>query len=385
MQPTEFKEDMPGRLIRIPEGTWAFVPAPIPRDLQLDIETTKLLEDATLTLGTLGGIGRRLPNPHLLIGPFLRREAVLSSRIEGTIASLQQLVLFEAAPSEKPEAPDAQEVLNYVHATQHGLKRLKELPVCLRLIRELHKELLSGVRGQEWRPGEFRDGQNYIGKRDRPISEARFVPPPVSEMTLALDDLEKFLNNPPHNMPGLIQLALTHYQFEAIHPFKDGNGRIGRLLITLLLCEKNLLPKPLLYLSAFFAKNRDSYDDCLLRISQEGAWLDWCKFFLAGIAEQSEDAVKRADKLFWVWEDYHRRLQSARSSSLPLKLVDNLFHWPAISVPRVREILEVSPRTAYLTVGKLIKEKILVEATGKRRGRVFLAPEIIEIVEADLP
>ena len=219
-----------------------------------------------------------MPNAQLLIAPFLRREAVLSSRIEGTIASLDQLILFEVEPSRESQNSDVGEVANYVSAMEYGLRRLEELPVSLRLIRELHGKLLTGVRGQDRRPGEFRQTKNAIAQQGRPLEEARYIPPPVAQMNQALSDFELFLHEPTE-LPILIQLALIHYQFEAIHPFLDGNGRIGRLLLSLLLCEKGYLTEPILYLSGFLEKHRDRYIDSLLRVSKFGDWAGWVDFF----------------------------------------------------------------------------------------------------------
>jgi Fic family protein len=212
---------------------------------------------------------------------------------------------------------------------EYGLKRLDELPVCLRLVGELHEKLMQGVRGYAQRPGEFRYVQNYIGQQGQPINTARFVPPPVDQMNQCLQELEKYWGNP-SELPALVELALIHHQFEAIHPFRDGNGRIGRLLITLLLCERKLLPQPLLYLSAYLERNRNAYMDHLLAISQRGAWVEWVNFFLRGVAEQSQDAVERLNRLLELWRGYRQKLQLAQSSALCLKLVDELFRIPQL-------------------------------------------------------
>lgn len=249
MDRTDFARDAPGKLVKATEDCWAFVPHPLPPTLQLDRGTIRELSEADHALGELAGVGRILPNPHLLISPFIRREAVLSSRLEGTIATASELLLFEAYPAREPARPDVREVYNYVTALESGLERTKQLSVSLRLMRELHAALLSGVRGDDRRPGEFRQWQNFIGKEGQSIKEARFVPPPVPEMTAALNDLELFIHAPT-DFPFLIWLALIHYQFEAIHPFMDGNGRVGQLLIPILLCERGQLSQPLLYLSA---------------------------------------------------------------------------------------------------------------------------------------
>ena len=388
MRPADFTPDSPGKLVTAQDyhgdDYLAFVPNPLPPTLTLDISTINRLSAAERALGELNGIGQMLPNPHLLIGPFVRREAVLSSRIEGTVTTLQQLLLLEAAPSPQSPNPDAQEVINYVHAMEHGLARLDTLPVCLRLIREIHARLLRGVRGEVNKPGQFREIQNFIGRRGfRPrLSEAVYVPPPVVEMNPALHGFETFLHTPT-DIPFLVQLALIHYQFEAIHPFEDGNGRVGRLLIALLLCERNYLSRPLLYLSAFLERYRREYMDCLLRVSQEGAWTDWINFFLEGIAEQSRDAVHRSRQLLALWQDYRDRMQTARASALTLQLIDLLFAAPAVTASYVQRQLEISQPGARYTIDRLQQAGILQEATGQRRNRVYIAPELFALLDAD--
>lgn len=267
--------------------------------------------EAERAIGELRGIGHRLPNPHLLINPFLRREAVLSSRIEGTRTNVRQLLVYEAAPEDSTDRADAQEVLNYVEALEYGIKRLDTLPVSLRLLREVHERLLRDVRGQEERPGEFRTIPNHIGRETDSIYTARFVPPPPSELVAALDAFERFTASP-YPLPFLVKLALVHYQFETIHPFRDGNGRVGRLLIILLLRQEGILPTPLLYLSAYFERYRDTYIDHLYAVSREGAWREWIRFFLRGIAEQAQDAIIRSQGLLDLQQTYRQRLQGAR-------------------------------------------------------------------------
>ncbi len=382
MRKEDFIDSAPGRLVQTLEGQWAFVPEPLPPKLELDAKTVLLLSEAHEALGQLAGVGQMLPNPHLLIGPFLRREAVLSSRIEGTITTAEELLVFEASPSEEPTTPDVQEVANYVKALGRGLTRLKELPVCLRLIRETHAQLLEGVRGEARRPGEFRESQNFIGQRGQPVGEARFVPPPVPEMNKALDAFERFLHTPTE-LPFLIQLALIHYQFETIHPFMDGNGRIGRLLIPLLLCERGNLPQPLLYLSGYFEQNRDAYSDHLLRVSQTGAWSEWVQFFLQGVNDQSKDAVRRSTRLLNLWQQYRDKMQARRSSSLLLQLVDELFAFPAVTITYAQQQLGVTYRSAQLNVQKLVDAGILKEQTGRKRKRVFVASEIVSIISVE--
>jgi Fic family protein len=381
MQPSDFTSKAPGRLIRTAQGCWAFIPQPLPPALEIDWELASTLSEADRSLSELSGVARTLPNPHLLIAPFVRREAVLSSRIEGTQAGFSDLLFFEAAPSATPPIEDVREVANYVSALEHGLARLKDLPVSLRLIREIHERLMHGVRGDSMTPGEFRRSQNWIGPPGCTLADAAFVPPPVAEMTQVLSDFEKYLHAA-LVLPPLVRLALIHYQFEAIHPFLDGNGRIGRLLITLLLCVEGLLPQPLLYLSAFFERHRQEYYRLLMAVSQSGAWRPWIGYFLRGIAEQSSDAVKRANLLLSLRQRYREKMQSARSSSLVLQMVDDLFSTPALDVSSASKRLKVTPRAAQLNVDKLIRSGILKEATGRRRNRIFVAAEIIDIIEA---
>ncbi len=382
MDSSRFTADAPGRLIAIPEGAHAFAPEPLPPKFELTAETALLLSEADQALGELRGLAGHLPNPHLLIGPFSRREAVASSRIEGTETTQKELVLFEVAQMARPERSDAREVQNYILALEHGLDRLKKLPISLRLIREIHGKLLRGVRGREKRPGEFRDKQNYIGKPGQGIEEARYVPPPVPEMMQALFEFEKYIHAP-DQLPFLIKLAFVHYQFEAIHPFEDGNGRVGRLLIPFLLCEKNLLPQPLLYLSSYFEKHRDAYEDHLLDVSRVGAWQEWVQYFLRGVAVQSRDAIRRAQRLFNLWGRYREALQSARSSALLLALVDRLFSQPALTVPLAKTHLHVTYAAAKNNVAKLVTAGILKEIPGRSYNRVYFAPGIIKLIEAE--
>ncbi len=382
MDPSDFTDGAPGELVKTVEGLWAFVPDPLPPRFDIGPATVKKLSAADLALGELKGISQTLPNAHLLIAPFLRREAILSSRIEGTIASLDQLILFEVEPSREMQNPDVAEVANYVLAMEYGLRRLEELPVSLRLIRELHEKLLTGVRGQDRRPGEFRQTQNAIGQQGRPVEEARYIPPPVAQMTQALSDLELFIQQP-SELPFLIQLALVHYQFEAIHPFLDGNGRIGRLLLSLLLCEKGYLTQPLLYLSGFLEKNRDRYIDSLLSVSQHGDWAGWVDFFLEGVAQQSSDVVERSGLLLALRQQYRERAQTARASALPLQLVDELFQIPGLTISMARGLLDVTYVSAQRSVERLVGLGILEEVTGQQRNRVYLAPGILSIVNAE--
>lgn len=382
MRREDFTSDAPGGIIQSTLGYEAFIPNVLPPEIPLTWPLVRAMSDADRAVSELAGVARNLPNPHLLINPFLRREAVLSSRIEGTQASLSDLFVFEA--SERSEAPqsDVEEVVNYIHALEYGLYVIRQgRRISLALLKEMHELLLKGVRGQDKSPGQFRTKQNWIAEGSRRLENARFVPPPVPQMHDALDALEHYIQSP-SDLPPLIRLALVHYQFETIHPFEDGNGRIGRLLITLLLCAEGLLPEPLLYLSAYFERHRDEYVDRLLGISQSNEWEDWITFFLTGIAEQGRDGVRRAGRLMELRETYRRRLQEARSSALTLQLTDELFAYPAISIGQAAAHLKVTRRAVDLSLNKLLAEGMLVESTGRQRNRIFVAPAIIQIIDA---
>ena len=374
-----FRNSPSGRLVRV-VGYWAFVPNPLPPKLDWSDALVSLTSKAGLALGTLSGLGETLPNPHLLIYPFIRKEAVLSSRIEGTQSSLSELLLFEATKAEKQR--DVREVQNYVHAMEHGLKRLDDLPLSLRLIRELHAILMEGVRGERATPGEFRQSQNWIGPPGCTLNDATFVPPPVSEMMGTLDHLEKFLHADTQ-LPPLVELALVHYQFEAIHPFLDGNGRIGRLLITLFLCQRSILNKPLLYLSAFFERHRQEYYDRLLEVSQRGAWRQWIEFFLQAVVEQSNDAVRRARQLLDLHRTYYQTSLGKRLPPTAVELVELIFLRPVLNTRVVQEYLKVTFPAAQKAIKVLIEEGILAEITGGKRNKAYAAKEILEILEEE--
>jgi len=384
MNPAEFTQDSPGRLVRIPEGGHAFIPDPLPLEMSLRPETIKLLSEADRALGHLYGIAESLPNPKLVVRPLLRREAELSSRIEGTYATQKDLALFDLHQPAEPVPPDVKEVANYVATLELGLKRLREIPICLRLIRELHLRLLRGVRGNARSIGEFRGVQNFIGQRDQPISEARYVPPPAGELSQCLDAFERSLHAE-NSLPPLIRLAMIHYQFEAIHPFEDGNGRIGRLLLPLLLCEQKLLPHPLLHLSAFFERYRENYYDHLLRVSQRGQWQEWIQFFLRAVCDQAQEASERSRALLDLRQKFQEMIRAKRASALAAKLVDYLFTSPAITVPFAEDLLKVRYPSANLTVQRLVKVGILSEISGQKRNRVWLAQGILRVLSTKEP
>ncbi len=381
MHPEDFQRNhAPGRILHHPNGYWTFTPHPLPPDIGWTVELVTALSKADRTVGELSGLATMLPNPNLLIQPLIRREAVLSSRIEGTQASISDLYAFEAVQLTLFEFPeDVKEVQNYVLALQYGLERLSSLPVSLRLMRELHARLLQGVRGEQWTPGEFRRSQNWIGAPGSTIQTATYVPPPVDEMNQALGELEKFIHQR-DNIPPLIRLALVHYQFEAIHPFLDGNGRIGRLLNSLLLHDWGLLSQPVLYLSAYFEANRQAYYDHLLAVSQKGAWHDWLIYFLLAVQTQANDSIERIQRLQSLRDKYREQFQQARSTARLLQVIDWLFTQPIFNISQLSEMLSVSYSVAQRYVLQLEKAGIIQEVTGQARNRVYRADEILSVV-----
>jgi Fic family protein len=330
-------------------------------------------------VGNLAGEGRRLPNPHLLIRPFIKREAVLSSRIEGTQATLGELLAAEAGSAVERSPDDLREVANYVIALEYGVHRLKELPLSLRLIRELHGRLMQGVRGDQAAPGQFRRSQNWIGPPGSTLQNASYVPPPVPEMYECLQALETFLQTV--DLPPLVHIALAHYQFEAIHPFLDGNGRVGRLLNTLFMVERGILPSPLLYLSAFFEATRQDYYEHLRGVTERGAWAPWLEYFLNGVARQAEDVLSRAQAMGDLLSLWHQTV-SGTPSKTPGALVDLLAENPYWTVTRVAERLEVAFTTAQRAVDRLAAASILTEVSGARRDRVYCALDMLKILDA---
>lgn len=360
-----------------PEGPYeAFLPEPIPRAVTLDTATVSALSKADLALGRLAGAGRLLPNPHILVNPYIIREAVSSSAIEGTQASVSDV--YEAA-AEGTSRGDVAEVRNYVEALQRGLSRLSELPISKRLVAEIHGVLLTGVRGRERTPGRFRTSQNFIGSPDDRPQTAIFVPPPPGEdMERALADWERF-SHEDLDMPLLVRCALLHYAFETIHPFLDGNGRLGRLLIVFFLLEKQALPSPLLYLSAFFERNRTEYTTRLQAIREVGELQLWLRFFLRGIEVQAADAVERAERLADLRERYRRQLAGSRSRAA--EVVDLLFENPIATGPFVSERLGMTWQGAKNLLEQLEREGIVRpyrSPAGARRS--WIAADLLEAV-----
>lgn len=370
-----------GRVVNCPGGYRAYVPAPLPPPLAWNEELTISLSSADRAIGRLAGEGRRLPNPHLLIRPFVRKEAVLSSRIEGTQATLGELLAAEAGAVVDRSPEDLREVGNYVVALEYSLERLDELPVSLRLVREMHEYLMRGVRGDVATPGEFRRSQNWIGPPGSTLNNATYVPPPPSELMACLDAWERFLYD--NALPPLVHAALVHSQFEAIHPFLDGNGRVGRLLITLLLVERGAIPSPLLYLSAFFEATRQEYYARLLGVTERGEWEEWLIYFLRGVAHQSEDAVdriQRIDGLFSQWKQGLARGQSR----LPERALDLFAENPFWTVGGVAARLEVAFTTAQRAIDRLETEGIIAQVGKARRNRVYCSGAILDVLEEPL-
>lgn len=374
MQPDDFATARRQYVERTANGYHAFVPPPLPPATALAPVLIRQLSAADRAIGELSGVGRRLPSPDLFRRALVRREAVLSSRIEGTVASLSELALFEAERPSNP-AGDVREVFNYMTAMDHVLNPERHLPLSLRLLREAHALLLTGVRGDYATPGEFRRTQNWIGRPGSVIDTATYVPPPVDRMWTCLDALEKYLHTD-GDLPPLLAIAAVHYQFEAIHPFIDGNGRIGRLLAVMLLVEWGLLPGPILDLSASIEPRRDSYYERLLRVSTAGDWPGWFGFFLEVIDNQAHDSLKRAMRLDRLRDELRRRVATTRSSGLLPMLVDELLRSPVLTAAAARKALGVTHRTALLNLTKLVTAGILVEVT-RGKKRLFLAPEVI--------
>jgi len=367
-----------GRKIRCPNGYQAYVPAPLPPRLAWSDGLAAALSRADLAIGRLAGEGRRLPNPHLLIRPFVRREAVLSSRIEGTQATLGELLAAEAGAAVECSPADLREVANYVVALEHGVERLPDLPLSLRLVKELHEKLMQGVRGNTATPGEFRRTQNWIGPGGCTLAEATYVPPPAYRLMGCLGAWETFLHD--DSLPPLVHAALAHSQFEAIHPFLDGNGRAGRLLITLLLVAKDVLPAPLLYLSAFFEATRQEYYARLLAVTERGEWEEWLDYFLRGVAGQAEDALSRIQRIDALLVRWRTRLAVA-PSRLPERALDLFVENPFWTVNKLAHRLGVAFTTAQRAIDRLESADIVALATEAKRNRMYCARALLEILE----
>ncbi len=371
-----------GAYRRQPTGYRAFIPASLPPNPPVKItgELQALLSQADLALGRLDGSIQTLPQPDLFVLMYIRKEAVLSSQIEGTQSSLQDLLAAEARIFTPNQPNDVDEVVNYVSAMNHGLSRLSELPVSIRLIREIHTKLLQGVRGSHLTPGEVRTSQNWIGPAGCTLNEAVFVPPPPHQIIQDLSQLERFIHADTE-LPLLVKIGLVHAQFETIHPFLDGNGRVGRLLITFLLCEQEVLLKPVLYLSYFFKQHRQQYYEELQSVRDNGTWEQWLTFFLSGIVEVSRQATDTARRILALREE-HRRVVTdnfGRAAGNGHRVLEYIHRHPIVSVGDVQGLIETTYPAANGLVARLVKHGILHEFTGQARNRRFMYKSYIDL------
>lgn len=376
-----------GKYNKQPEGYRAFSPKALPPDppVLIDSQMQVLLSKADRALGRLDGSIQTLPHPDLFVYMYVRKEAVLSSQIEGTQSSLQDVLAAEAQILAPDRPQDVDEVVNYVRAMKHGLKRLPQLPVSVRLIREIHGVLLQGVRGSHLTPGEVRKRQNWIGSGNCSIHEATFVPPPPSEVLEHLSKLESFLHSKTL-LPLLIRIGLAHVQFETIHPFLDGNGRVGRLLITFLLCEQEILLKPVLYLSYYFKKHRQEYYRQLQSVRDHGTWEEWLTFFLEGVIEVSRQATITARRILELREMHRMTITEkfGRVAANGNRVLEHLYEHPIISVNEVQELIGTTYQAANDLVSKFEESKILIEITGQSRNRKFMYRSFINLFHDEL-
>jgi Fic family protein len=381
MNPEEFRQSDSGKVIHTQHDYWAFVPNPLPPNIQWSLAVVSALSEADRDLSRLNTLAEALPFNQTLILPFIRQEAVLSSRIEGTRASLVDLYAYEAGQLSFFETvDDSNEVLNYVRALEYGLERVKTLPVSLRLIREIHARLMENVRGGQLTPGEFRRSQNWIGPAGSTLDTATYVPPPVDEMLDTLDAMEKFIHAS-SQIPPLVRAGFLHYQFEAIHPFLDGNGRMGRLLIILLLHEWHILSQPLLNLSVHFEAQRQEYYAHLLEVSKKGAWEKWLLFFLTGVSTQAVNDAVRLESLLSLRVDYLESIRVGRRQERLEQVLDLIFQRPILNVRQAEAALGIPYMTAERCIERLVEVRILREITGKARNRIYRADKILAMIE----
>ncbi len=362
-------------------GYKAFIPAPLPPDpaIKLDGTLQNLLSKADMSLARLDGMGYILPDVNFFIAMYVRKEALLSSQIEGTQASLKDLFGHESG--DKPgNGNDVSDVVNYVKALNHGIERLGAFPMSLRLIKEIHEILMANVRGSERKPGEFKQAQNWIGPSGCTLNDATFIPPPPHESAKAMGDLEHYIHTEAQ-LPVLIDTAMIHYQFETIHPFLDGNGRLGRLLITFYLYWKNALNRPLLYLSYFFKRNRQEYYDRLQMVRETGNYEQWITFFLKGVVETADSAMETAKKILGLQSDHRSLLWKKKiSSPIAVGMLESLFHKPYVSVNDIAKEFNVSFQTASTLVSQFEKAGILEETTGRKRDKRYVYAEYVNIL-----
>jgi len=384
MDSRDFNDNKSGRIIQTAQGFSAFVPNPLPPSIVYDSALVLALSKADAALSELSGLGSQLPNPHLMISPYMKREAVLSSRIEGTKASLSDLLIdeLEDGTPNRTLTDDLREIRNYIHAMELGIELLPNLPLSLRLVQEIHGQLMQGVRGEKATPGEFRNTQNWIGPAGCTPATAAFVPPPVPEMKEALYAWENFLHDR-DSIPDLIQCAMMHVQFETIHPFLDGNGRVGRLLVTFFLLERKRLSQPLLYLSAYIDSHKADYYDLLQQVRTRGDWNPWLMFFLQGITNAATAAGQQAKELHRLREEY-RAMPMLRNKPNALVVLDELFFNPYMTISKAGKVLAKSHPTAKAAISVLEEEKILTEVTGRQWGKFYVSKPILDAIEKPL-
>jgi Fic family protein len=372
-----------GKTVPQGSGYLAFVPAVLPPNppIVFDNEMIRLLSDADIALGRLSGIADVLPNPDLFVAMYVRKEAVLSSQIEGIQCTLDEVLEAEIDDG-AVRTKEVGEVVNYVDAMNYGVARLETLPLSLRLICEIHARLMDGVRGEHKAPGEFRKTQNWIGSQGATLANAAFVPPPVPDMQGALSNFEKFLHDR-HSMPLAIQCAVAHLQFETIHPFLDGNGRIGRLLVPLMLHQRGALTKPLLYISHYLKSNRVEYYDRLMDVRKNGNWEGWVKFFLTGVAAVGHEAAETAKRIVQFRNEAQK--VAADLGRHELSLVEHLFKHPIIDARAAEKLLQVSFVSANSAVLSLEKAGLIKETTGKKRGRIFRFEPYLKLFDDPIP
>lgn len=382
MKKTDFSQNTPGRVIKTKQGYYAYIPNPLPPEIEWTPNLINHLTLAERSIARLEEVGQSFPVPHILVRPFIRKEAVLSSQIEGTQTTFQNLLHYEAKQMTfLAETSDAHEVKNYVRALDYGMDRIHALPMSIRLIKEMHAILLKGVRGELSTPGELRRSQNWIGRPGATLENARYVPPPVDEMIDCLSALEKFIHQD-SDLPALISIGLIHYQFEAIHPFLDGNGRIGRLIIPLLLTTWHILTQPLLNLSIFIEKNKTEYYDRLLAVSLKGQWEEWLSFFLNGVQEQAQVAVMKINALQTLRVKYQQLFTNDRNREKLDEVVNYFISTPISSISQAQQNTNLGNFTMLQRYfDKLVQYGVIEEITGGKRNRVYQAMEILRILE----
>jgi len=380
MNRNSFTSKSPGRLVKNLDGNWAFVPAPLPPRITWTDSLVLAVTRANQKLGELAGLGKKLRNPKRMVRMFLRREAELSSKIENTHARVQTMLLFEQIPAVERDTPSVREVHNNFLTLEFALESAQQRGLTRSLIKEMHENLLRGVRGAEKMPGSFRTTQAHIG-RTQDIEKARFVPCPSHEIESCMQQLERYLQKV-DEIPPVVRAALVHYQFEAIHPFADGNGRVGRVLLLVQLMKEGVLPAPLLNPSAQLEHRRDVYYDRLLGVSQKGQWAQWAEFFATSIAEEANDAIARIERFELLREQYQQLVRRPRSSALLPQLVDELFSEPSVTIRRVADLFQITPRAALKLLDRLVDTQIVREVTGQARNRVYLAQGVVDLFSA---